>query len=223
MADHAALIDVTLEFAAGRRSPCSGRTAPARRPCCACSRRCSRPEPGNSSCSARSSRRVRTRSVGKSASSAHEPLLYRELSAARTSSTTAGLYGVDGRAGEELLDAAVWARRAARRCASSRGAPSQRVGDRASRAASPALLLLDEAFSHLTRRPIELVQPLIGRGAEATRVLTSHDAMAIGYTMAVGARLLAKSADGSHSAGCHRRACWCGHLMFGQDWNSNSE
>jgi ABC-type multidrug transport system ATPase subunit len=39
----------------------------------------------------------------------------------------------------------------------------------------PSLLLLDEPRANLDPAAGELVEPLIGRGAGATRVLTSHD------------------------------------------------
>jgi ABC-type sulfate/molybdate transport systems ATPase subunit len=39
----------------------------------------------------------------------------------------------------------------------------------------PELLLLDEPLANLDPAATELVEPLIGRGAGVTRVLTSHD------------------------------------------------
>ena len=42
----------------------------------------------------------------------------------------------------------------------------------------PALLLLDEPRANLDPGAGELVEPLIGRAAGATRVLTSHDPQA---------------------------------------------
>ena len=43
---------------------------------------------------------------------------------------------------------------------------------------APALLLLDEPLANLDPAATELVAPLIGRAAGATRVLTSHDPQA---------------------------------------------
>ena len=40
---------------------------------------------------------------------------------------------------------------------------------------APSVLLLDEPRSNLDPAAAELVEPLIGRDAGATRVLTSHD------------------------------------------------
>ncbi len=39
----------------------------------------------------------------------------------------------------------------------------------------PELLLLDEPLSHLDPAAVDLVEPLIGRSAGRTRVLTSHN------------------------------------------------
>jgi ABC-type multidrug transport system ATPase subunit len=39
----------------------------------------------------------------------------------------------------------------------------------------PALLLLDEPLANLDPAAVEAVEPLIGRGAGRTRVVTSHD------------------------------------------------
>ena len=39
----------------------------------------------------------------------------------------------------------------------------------------PQLLLLDEARANLDPAASELVEPLIGRASQATRVVTSHD------------------------------------------------
>ena len=43
---------------------------------------------------------------------------------------------------------------------------------------APSLLLLDEPLANLDPAATELVSPLIGRAAGATRVLTSHDPQA---------------------------------------------
>jgi heme exporter protein A len=115
---------------------------------------------------------------GKIGLVAHEPLLYRELSAVENLDYYCGLYGVTGSRAKELLDAVgIGAARSAPLRELSRGTV-QRVAIARAVLHQPELLLLDEAFSHLDPAAIELVQPLIGRGAEATRVLTSHDAMA---------------------------------------------
>ena len=68
----------------GRPWSCSGETAPARRPCCECSRRCCARMPGEVTVlDRRLPRRRMGRCVGASGCSGHEPLLYRELTATR--------------------------------------------------------------------------------------------------------------------------------------------
>ena len=109
---------------------------------------------------------------------AHEPLLYRELSAVENLEYYCGLYGVEQARAGELLDAVgIGPARNAPLRELSRGSV-QRVALARAVLHRPALLLLDEAFSHLDPAAVELVQPLIGRSAGVTRVLTSHDAMA---------------------------------------------
>jgi len=109
---------------------------------------------------------------------AHEPLLYRELSAVENLEYYCGLYGVEQARAVELLDAVgIGPARNAPLRELSRGSV-QRVALARAVLHRPALLLLDEAFSHLDPAAVELVQPLIGRSAGVTRVLTSHDAMA---------------------------------------------
>jgi ABC-type multidrug transport system ATPase subunit len=109
---------------------------------------------------------------------AHEPLLFRELSARENLAYYCGLYGVDEQRCDELLDAiGLGAAREAPLRELSRGTV-QRVAIARAVLHRPALLLLDEAYSHLDPAAVELVQPLIGRAAGRTRVLTSHDAAA---------------------------------------------
>jgi len=106
---------------------------------------------------------------------AHEPLLYRELSAQENLEYYRGLYGVERSRVQELLDAVgIGAARRSPLRELSRGMV-QRVSIARAVLHRPQLLLLDEAFSHLDPAAVELVRPLIGPGS-ATRVITSHDA-----------------------------------------------
>ena len=106
---------------------------------------------------------------------AHEPLLYRELSARENLRFHARLHGVaDGRA-DALLGAVGLARRADEPVrALSRGL-LQRVAICRAVLHSPELLLLDEPLANLDPGAAEAVEPLIGRATGAARVLISHD------------------------------------------------
>ena len=109
---------------------------------------------------------------------AHEPLLYRDLTGRENLGYHARLHGVGAERVEEVLDAV------GMRAPSGRAGAPALAGDGAAArgvprgAARPALLLLDEPRANLDPAPSELVEPLIGRAAGATRVLTSHDPQA---------------------------------------------
>jgi heme exporter protein A len=107
----------------------------------------------------------------------HEPLLYRDLSGRENLGYHARLHGVSVGGGrvEELLEAVGmrgWADEPVRLL--SRGMV-QRLAVCRAVLHRPRLLLLDEPLANLDPAAVELVTPLIGRGAGATRVLTSHD------------------------------------------------
>jgi len=106
---------------------------------------------------------------------AHEPLLYRELSARENLRYHARLHALpEARVGEAL--AAVGLERRAEEPVRtlSRGM-AQRVAIARATLHRPALLLLDEPLANLDPGAAELVSPLIGRATGATRVLISHD------------------------------------------------
>ncbi|HET9073110.1 MAG TPA: ABC transporter ATP-binding protein [Solirubrobacteraceae bacterium] len=105
----------------------------------------------------------------------HEPLLYRELSGRENLIYHARLHGIDRARVEEVLAAVGMARRGddpVRAC--SRGMV-QRLAVARAVLHRPRLLLLDEPRSNLDPAAADLIEPLIGRGAGITRVLTSHD------------------------------------------------
>jgi heme exporter protein A len=106
---------------------------------------------------------------------AHEPLLYRDLSARENLRFHAALHGVARARVDELLDRV----RLRQRCAEplrtlSRGMV-QRVAVARAVLHEPELLLLDEPRANLDPAASELVDPLIGASAGRTRVITSHD------------------------------------------------
>ena len=106
---------------------------------------------------------------------AHDPLLYRDLSARENLRFHARLHGVaDGRA-EELLDAVGMARRADEPIRALSRGMTQRVAICRAVLHQPELLLLDEPLANLDPGAAAGVAPLIGRASGVARVLISHD------------------------------------------------
>jgi heme ABC exporter ATP-binding subunit CcmA len=106
---------------------------------------------------------------------AHEPLLYRELSAHENLRFHARLHGVGDERVQELLDAlAISARSREPLRTLSRGMV-QRVAVARAVLHDPPLLLLDEPHANLDPAAVGLVEPLIGRASGRTRVICSHD------------------------------------------------
>jgi heme exporter protein A len=110
----------------------------------------------------------------------HDPLLYRDLTAAENLRFAARLHGLDSAAAttriESLLDAVGLARRADDRIRDFSAGMVQRTAICRAVLHRPELLLLDEPYSHLDSVARELVEPLIGAGSGATRVVVSHEA-----------------------------------------------
>ncbi len=110
---------------------------------------------------------------------AHEPLLYRELTARENLSFHARLHGVEERRVQEVLEAVALSGRCNEPVRTLSRGMVQRVAVARAVLHDPPLLLLDEPFANLDPAGIELLAPLIGarpgpRGAR-TRVLCSHD------------------------------------------------
>jgi heme exporter protein A len=106
---------------------------------------------------------------------AHEPLLYRELTGRENLEYHARLHRVpDGRV-EQVLAAVGMERRAQEPVRLLSRGMVQRLAVCRAVLHEPKLLLLDEPRANLDPAASELVEPLIGRAAGATRVLTSHD------------------------------------------------
>ena len=109
---------------------------------------------------------------------AHDPLLYRDLSGRENLGYHARLHGVGSERVEELLDAVGMGGRADEPVRLLSRGLVQRLAVCRAVLHAPPLLLLDEPLANLDPAATELVSPLIGRAAGATRVLTSHDPQA---------------------------------------------
>jgi heme exporter protein A len=114
---------------------------------------------------------------GKLGLLAHEPLLYRELTARENLRLHAALNGVAPARIAELLERVGLADRADEPLRTLSRGLVQRAAICRALLPDPDLLLLDEPYANLDPRAREDVAPLIGRGAK-TRVLVSHDPLA---------------------------------------------
>jgi ABC-type multidrug transport system ATPase subunit len=106
---------------------------------------------------------------------AHDPLLYRDLTARENLRYHAALRRLDVGRVDELLVAVRMERRADDPVRTLSQGLVQRVAIARAALHRPAILLLDEPRANLDPAASELLEPLIGRSSGATRVLTSHD------------------------------------------------
>jgi heme exporter protein A len=106
---------------------------------------------------------------------AHEPLLYRELSARENLRFHARLHGVGDERVTELLEAVAMSERAREPLRALSRGMVQRVAVARAVLHDPELLLLDEPYANLDPAAVELVAPLIGGASGRTRVICSHD------------------------------------------------
>ncbi len=106
---------------------------------------------------------------------AHEPLLYRELTARENLRYHARLHGVPEERVEELLSAVAMADRASEPLRTLSRGMVQRVAVARAVLHDPELLLLDEPRANLDPAAVDLVGPLIGASSGCTRVICSHD------------------------------------------------
>jgi heme exporter protein A len=105
----------------------------------------------------------------------HEPLLYRELSAAENLSFHASLHDIRKSRVEEVLEAVAMTARAQEPIRHLSRGMVQRVAVARAVLHEPDLLLLDEPYANLDPAAVELVAPLIGPESGRTRVVCSHD------------------------------------------------
>lgn len=108
----------------------------------------------------------------------HEPLLYRDLSGRENLLYQARLHGRPPDRVDRLLEAVAMERRADEPVRGLSRGMVQRLAVCRAVLHEPELLLLDEPRANLDPGAAELVEPLIGRAAGLTRVLTSHDPQA---------------------------------------------
>jgi heme exporter protein A len=106
---------------------------------------------------------------------AHDPLLYRELSARENLRFHARLHGVAEARVEALLDQVGLLRRADEPVRTLSRGMAQRVAICRASLHEPELLLHDEPLANLDPGAAEAVAPLIGRNAGPARVVISHD------------------------------------------------
>jgi heme exporter protein A len=117
---------------------------------------------------------------------AHEPLLYRELTARENLRFHARLHGVGEERVRELLDVVAMGARANEPLRTLSRGMVQRVAVARAVLHDPELLLLDEPYANLDPAAVALVAPLIGAAArtdstrhdstrQRTRVICSHD------------------------------------------------
>jgi heme exporter protein A len=102
----------------------------------------------------------------------HEPLLYRDLSAAENLRFHARLHRVGERRVAEVLDAVGLGRRADDPVRTLSRGMTQRAAIARAVLHDPDVLLLDEPYANLDPAATEQVRPLLSR---RTRVLVSHD------------------------------------------------
>jgi heme exporter protein A len=106
---------------------------------------------------------------------AHEPLLYRDLSAQENLAFHARLHGVPIERAEQLLAVLGLQDRCREPLRTLSRGMVQRVAVARTVLHDPELLLLDEPRANLDPAAAEIVEPLLAATAARTRVLTSHD------------------------------------------------
>jgi heme exporter protein A len=112
---------------------------------------------------------------GKLGLVAHEPLLYRDLTARENLRYHARLHGVAEERVGDLLERVGMAARADEPLRVLSRGMVQRLAVARAVLHDPEVLLLDEPRANLDPAAADLVEPLIGAASGRTRVITSHD------------------------------------------------
>ena len=112
---------------------------------------------------------------GKVGLVAHEPLLYRDLTARENLGFHARLHGVPEPRVGTVLDAVGMTGRADDPLTELSRGMVQRVAAARAVLHDPPLLLLDEPWAGLDPAAVELLEPVIGRASGKTRVVVTHD------------------------------------------------
>ncbi len=106
---------------------------------------------------------------------AHEPMLYRELSARENLRLQAALHGIGAERIEALLASVSLERRGDEPLRTLSRGLIQRAAVCRVLLHDPDLLLLDEPYANLDPAARRVLEPLIGRESGKTRVVVSHD------------------------------------------------
>jgi heme exporter protein A len=173
--ERVALAGVTLTLAAGRTLAVFGANGAGKTTLLRILATLLRPQAGTARVLGCELPRDAWRARGRIGLLAHEPLLYRDLSARENLRFHARLHGAPAARAETLLDAVGLSRRADEPVRALSRGMAQRVAICRAVLHEPELLLLDEPLANLDPGAAGAVAPLIGRESGIARVLISHD------------------------------------------------
>jgi heme exporter protein A len=173
--DRAALHDVNLVLPAGQTLAVLGRNGAGKSTLLRILATLLRPQAGTVEIFGEPLPRAAHRVRGRLGLLAHEPLLYRELTARENLVYHARLHRLPLGRVEEVLERVQMERRGDEPVRTYSRGMVQRVAVARAILHDPPLLLLDEPRANLDPAAGELIEPLVGRASGRTRVLTSHD------------------------------------------------